>query len=191
MLKAQCLVKAINALKMDQAIIFCRTKLDCDNIEAYLVALGGGQRSKFKIKLCIVCVYAGSKAMVNEYSCVCLHGDRRPQERKDNLVAFKVTSSPPPPLSTHTPSLSLFLFPLSHTQTYTQEGEVRFLICTDVAARGIDIRGVPFVVNVTLPDDKQNYVHRIGRVGRAERMGLAVSLVATVKEKVQLDFLYT
>ena len=35
-----------------------------------------------------------------------------------------------------------------------------------------------------MPDDKQNYVHRIGRVGRADRMGLAISLVATVKEKV-------
>lgn len=64
-----------------------------------------------------------------------------------------------------------------------QQGEVRFLICTDVAARGIDITGIPFVVNVTLPDDKQNYVHRIGRVGRAERMGLAISLVSKVKEK--------
>ena len=40
------------------------------------------------------------------------------------------------------------------------------------------------VVNVTMPDDKQNYIHRIGRVGRADRMGLAISLVATVKEKV-------
>ena len=61
---------------------------------------------------------------------------------------------------------------------------MRFLICTDVAARGIDIRGIPFVVNVTLPDEKQNYVHRIGRVGRADRMGLAISLVSKVKEKV-------
>ncbi len=40
------------------------------------------------------------------------------------------------------------------------------------------------VINVTLPDDKANYLHRIGRVGRAERMGLAISFVSTVKEKV-------
>jgi ATP-dependent RNA helicase DDX1 len=40
------------------------------------------------------------------------------------------------------------------------------------------------VINVTLPDDRANYVHRIGRVGRADRMGLAISLAATVEEKV-------
>jgi ATP-dependent RNA helicase DDX1 len=40
------------------------------------------------------------------------------------------------------------------------------------------------MINITLPDEKSNYVHRIGRVGRAERMGLAISLVATVPEKV-------
>lgn len=40
------------------------------------------------------------------------------------------------------------------------------------------------VINVTLPDEKSNYVHRIGRVGRAERMGLAISLVSSVPEKV-------
>jgi len=43
LLKVQYLVKAIDAHKMDQAIIFCRTKLDCDNAESYLVARGGGQ----------------------------------------------------------------------------------------------------------------------------------------------------
>ena len=46
--------------------------------------------------------------------------------------------------------------------------------------------GLPFIINVTLPDEKSNYVHRIGRVGRAERMGLAISLVAAVPEKVGL-----
>ena len=63
-------------------------------------------------------------------------------------------------------------------------GDVKILIATDVAARGIDVVGLPCVVNVTLPDVAENYVHRIGRVGRADKVGLAVSLVSTVKEKV-------
>jgi len=65
-----------------------------------------------------------------------------------------------------------------------KEGDVRFLVCTDVAARGIDIAGLPFVIQTTLPDDIENYIHRIGRCGRAERMGLAISIIATEKEKV-------
>ena len=54
----------------------------------------------------------------------------------------------------------------------------------DVAARGIDIMNLPFVINFTLPDKPETYVHRCGRVGRAERIGLAISLVSTVKERV-------
>ena len=42
---------------------------------------------------------------------------------------------------------------------------MRFLICTDVAARGLDISGLPYVVNVTLPDRAEDYIHRVGRVG--------------------------
>ena len=57
-------------------------------------------------------------------------------------------------------------------------GYVRILICTDVASRGIDVQGLPFVVNLTLPDEAEDYIHRVGRVGRADRMGLALSLVA-------------
>lgn len=87
---------AVDSLKMDQAIIFCRTKYDCDNLEAYLQTIGGG------------------KGMVNEYKCVVLHGGKGPS-RGESLQAFK-------------------------------NGEARFLICTDVAARGIDIRGVPYVI---------------------------------------------
>lgn len=129
-LKGEYCLRAINENKMDRAIIFCRTKLDCDNLERY-----------FK------------QVNASLYSCVCLHGDRKPQERKQNLEMFK-------------------------------NNEKKFLICTDVAARGIDISGLPFMINVTLPDEKSNYVHRIGRVGRAERMGLAISLVSSVPEKV-------
>jgi len=53
-----------------------------------------------------------------------------------------------------------------------------------MGARGIDIAGLPFVIQTTLPDDIENYIHRIGRCGRAERMGLAISIVATEREKV-------
>jgi ATP-dependent RNA helicase DDX1 len=59
-----------------------------------------------------------------------------------------------------------------------KDGDVRFLICTDVAARGIDLKELPFVINMTLPDEPEQYYHRIGRVGRAGRMGLAISIVA-------------
>ena len=66
-----------------------------------------------------------------------------------------------------------------------KEGDVRFMVCTDVAARGLDIKELPCVINVTLPDKEEDYVHRVGRTGRAEAMGLAVSLVAPRhKEKV-------
>ncbi|CAB1097238.1 unnamed protein product [Ectocarpus sp. CCAP 1310/34] len=67
-----------------------------------------------------------------------------------------------------------------------KDGDVRFLICTDVAARGVDIKGLPYVINMTLPDVPENYIHRIGRVGRQDCLGLAVSIVAQdgCKEKV-------
>uniref|UniRef100_A0A672P3X8 ATP-dependent RNA helicase n=1 Tax=Sinocyclocheilus grahami TaxID=75366 RepID=A0A672P3X8_SINGR len=119
-LKREYAIGAIKEHKMDQAIIFCRTKIDCDNMEQYLIKQGGGPDKKG-----------------HQFSCVCLHDDRKPNERKYNLERFK-------------------------------KQEVKFRT----------------VINVTLPDEKQNYVHRIGRVGRADRMGLAISLVALEKEKL-------
>ena len=107
-----------------------------------------------------------------------------------------------------------------HEQAF-KEGAVRFLICTDVAARGIDVRNLPYVISTcgavggwasharvyvrchvllifytltrtltmhitdyTLPAEESDYIHRIGRVGRADAMGLALSIVSTVPEKV-------
>nr|KAG5712733.1 hypothetical protein BaRGS_029788 [Batillaria attramentaria] len=89
-LKGEYVIRAIDKHNMDRALIFCRTKLDCDNLEKYLQERGKGK-----------------------YSCVCLHSDRNPGERKGNLQKFK-------------------------------DQKVRFMICTDVAARGIDVSGLPF-----------------------------------------------
>ncbi len=59
-----------------------------------------------------------------------------------------------------------------------KKGEVDLLVCTDVAARGLDIKDVPAVFNFDIPFNAEDYVHRIGRTGRAGQSGLAVSFVA-------------
>ncbi len=58
-----------------------------------------------------------------------------------------------------------------------RRGQIRVLVATDVAARGIDVPGITHVVNYDLPKFAEDYVHRIGRTGRAGRKGIAVSLV--------------
>jgi ATP-dependent RNA helicase RhlE len=58
-----------------------------------------------------------------------------------------------------------------------KEGRVQVLVATDIVARGIDIEGVTHVVNFDLPVNPEDYVHRIGRTGRAEASGDAISLV--------------
>ncbi len=60
----------------------------------------------------------------------------------------------------------------------TREGRLPFLVCTDVAARGIDISHLTHVINFDFPEATENYVHRTGRTGRAGRMGTAISLVS-------------
>ena len=58
-----------------------------------------------------------------------------------------------------------------------KEGKVRVLVATDIAARGLDIDRLPHVVNYELPNVPEDYVHRIGRTGRAGESGIAISLV--------------
>ncbi len=58
-----------------------------------------------------------------------------------------------------------------------RNGKVDVLVCTDVAARGIDVEGVTHVVNYQTPEDEKTYLHRIGRTGRAGASGTAVTLV--------------
>jgi ATP-dependent RNA helicase DeaD len=59
----------------------------------------------------------------------------------------------------------------------TRKGELRFLVATDVAARGIDISHLTHVVNFDFPESAENYLHRTGRTGRAGRTGTAISLI--------------
>jgi ATP-dependent RNA helicase RhlE len=66
-------------------------------------------------------------------------------------------------------------------------GEVRVLVATDIAARGLDIDQLPHVVNYELPNVPEDYVHRIGRTGRAGNEGQAVSLVCVDEHKLLVD----
>ena len=82
-----------------------------------------------------------------------------------------------------------------------KRGEVDVLVCTDVAARGLDIADLPAVFNFDVPFNAEDYVHRIGRTGRAGASGLAVTLVTKddtrlvgdieklIKKKIELDAL--
>ncbi|WP_353944583.1 DEAD/DEAH box helicase [Streptomyces sp. HUAS MG91] len=58
-----------------------------------------------------------------------------------------------------------------------RNGKVDVLVCTDVAARGIDVEGVTHVINYQSPEDEKTYLHRIGRTGRAGKKGIAITLV--------------
>ena len=149
-LKPLLLKRIIDEFNMNQCLIFCRTNLDCDNLEKFLTAVGGGKA--FRAGLCTSCIacvlflrvsviklvammnHVGAKINLNKYSCAVLAGMRDNQQRRENLQAFK-------------------------------RGECRFLICTDVAARGIDVKQLPYVINLTLPDKPENYIHRIGTYG--------------------------
>ena len=68
-----------------------------------------------------------------------------------------------------------------------KSGEVDLLVATDVAARGLDIKDVPAVFNFDLPFHAEDYVHRIGRTGRAGATGLAISLVAPSDSRLLVE----
>ena len=66
----------------------------------------------------------------------------------------------------------------SQTIAKIKQGKIKILVATDVAARGIDVKDIGLVVNFDLPMNVEDYVHRIGRTGRAEAEGLAISFAA-------------
>ncbi len=68
-----------------------------------------------------------------------------------------------------------------------KEGKIRALVATDVAARGLDIKQLQYVINHELPYNAEDYIHRIGRTGRAGLTGLAVSLVSANEHYLLAD----
>lgn len=72
-----------------------------------------------------------------------------------------------------------------HTMARFRAGQIKVLVATDVAARGLDVEGITHVLNYDLPEEAETFVHRIGRTGRAGRNGIAISL-ARPSEKRQV-----
>src|SRR5690606_23816031 len=74
-----------------------------------------------------------------------------------------------------------------NTMELFQNGELRGLVTTDVMARGLDITDITHVFNLQLPEIPEQYIHRIGRTGRADKEGFAVSFISPKEEEAQLE----
>ncbi|WP_439482992.1 DEAD/DEAH box helicase [Cyclobacterium plantarum] len=117
--KKDLLLHILKDRKMDQVLLFSRTKHGADKITKNLKA--------------------------ENISAAAIHGNKAQNHRQKVLGQFK-------------------------------DGTIRVLVATDIAARGIDIDKLQYVINYDIPEDPETYVHRIGRSGRAGESGTAISL---------------
>ena len=74
-----------------------------------------------------------------------------------------------------------------NTMATFQEGVIRGIVTTDVMARGLDISDITHVINVEFPEIPEQYIHRIGRTGRADKSGIAISLISPREEEIQIE----
>lgn len=126
--KYDLLLEILENNREEKVIIFTRTKVDADMINARLEG--------------------------REHKSCTMHSDRSQKERDQALKAFK-------------------------------NDEVRILVATDIASRGLDISAVSLVINYNVPEHSEDYVHRIGRTGRAKSQGSAITLYSSD----EVDFL--
>jgi len=117
--KKELLLHILKDSKLDQVLLFSRTKHGADKIVTNL-----------------------KKKNIN---CAAIHGDRSQNQRQRALKDFK-------------------------------DGKIRLLVATDIAARGIDISKLRYVINYDIPNEPETYVHRIGRCGRAGEEGISISI---------------
>ncbi|MBI5208262.1 MAG: DEAD/DEAH box helicase, partial [Candidatus Firestonebacteria bacterium] len=129
--KFEALCRIIDIEEEFYGLIFCRTKIDVDQVANHLIERG--------------------------YDADALHGDMSQNMREKILGKFK-------------------------------KHMINILVATDVAARGIDIHDLSHVINYSLPQDPESYVHRIGRTGRAGKSGNAITFI-TPSEYRKLQFI--
>lgn len=73
------------------------------------------------------------------------------------------------------------------TMAMFQAGEIRGIVTTDVMARGLDISNITHVINVEFTEIPEQYIHRIGRTGRADKSGIAISLISPREEEIMIE----
>ncbi|HOD91891.1 MAG TPA: DEAD/DEAH box helicase [Thermotogota bacterium] len=129
--KVEVLCRTIDLERDFYGLIFCKTKVDVDELTQKLIERG--------------------------YDAECLHGDIAQYQRERIMEKFR-------------------------------KRRIRILVATDVAARGIDVADLTHVINFSLPQDPEAYVHRIGRTGRAGKEGTAITFV-TPEEYRKLSFI--
>lgn len=129
--KFETLCRTVDMAPDFYGIVFCKTKLQCDEVGSRLISAG--------------------------YNAEVLHGDLSQVQRE--LIIHKM-----------------------------REHRISILVATDVAARGLDIPDMTHVVNYSLPDEPESYIHRVGRTGRAGKEGLAVTFV-TPREFRKFSFI--
>ena len=120
--KFEALTRIIDMEESFYGLIFCRTKIQCDEI--------------------------GRRLSERGYGAEPLHGDLSQKQRE--LILAKM-----------------------------RDKSINIVVATDVAARGIDIQELTHVINFSLPEDPEAYIHRVGRTGRAGKKGTAITFVAT------------
>ncbi len=124
--KVEALTRIIDRDPAFYGVVFCRTKLQCDEVAKKLSDRG--------------------------YDAAALHGDLSQKERENILKRMK-------------------------------ERRLSILIATDVAARGLDIQDLTHVINYSLPQDPEIYIHRVGRTGRAGKNGTAITFITPSEAK--------
>lgn len=129
--KIELLTRIINEDDDFYGVIFCRTKVQCDEIGKTLSSLS--------------------------YNASSLHGDLTQRERENVIKRMR-------------------------------DKTLKILVATDVASRGLDISSLNYVINYSLPEDEDVYIHRVGRTARAGKKGKAITFVSP-KEKKRFSFI--